>query len=411
MLQLRQCARDLCSLLCVHGEITMMCRLRIWPWWILFVGFVFGPKSEYVPAQVSFTPLGELGDPPSAGFVSDAFGLSGDGLVAVGFASSNLLGGEAFRWTRDGGMVGLGSLPAVIPGSRALAASRDGSVIAGSSNFGAGSQAFRWSAETGMVGLGTLSGGIETLGIASSISADGSVIVGVAGGAVGNALGEAFRWTATTGMMSLADRPSGFFHSRAQDVSADGSVVIGTIEIIGLGPQAFRWTMADGLVPLPEIIANAVSADGLTIVGSSGGIAGLWTEMGGIRQLGDLPGGIVMSGASDVSADGSLIVGAGETDKGSEAMFWTEATGMVNLHQFLFSHGIGELADWRLPSAAAVSADGRTIVGTGINPAGLREAWIATIPEPSTFILVALASAGWISLHRAKSRRANSSGS
>ena len=48
--------------------------------------------------------------------------------------------------------------------------------------------------------------------------------------------------------------------------------------------------------------------------------------------------------------------------------------------------------------ATAISADGRTLVGWGWNPAIEQEAWIAVIPEPATLALVALG--GLVLLHR-----------
>ena len=43
--------------------------------------------------------------------------------------------------------------------------------------------------------------------------------------------------------------------------------------------------------------------------------------------------------------------------------------------------GLGvNLNGWILTEARAISADGTTIVGTGTDPAGQTEAWIATIP-------------------------------
>ena len=47
-----------------------------------------------------------LGDLPGGDFSSGAYGVSGDGSVIVGYGSS-ASGLEAFRWTSDGGMVGL----------------------------------------------------------------------------------------------------------------------------------------------------------------------------------------------------------------------------------------------------------------------------------------------------------------
>jgi hypothetical protein len=49
-----------------------------------------------------------------------------------------------------------------------------------------------------------------------------------------------------------------------------------------------------------------------------------------------------------------------------------------------------DLTGWTLTSCTAVSGDGMTIVGNGTNPQGNREAWIATIPEPTTILLLGL---------------------
>ena len=47
-------------------------------------------------------------------------------------------------------------------------------------------------------------------------------------------------------------------------------------------------------------------------------------------------------------------------------------------------------AGWEFYSAAAISDDGRTIVGTGFDPTlGATVAFIATVPEPATALLLA----------------------
>ena len=72
-----------------------------------------------------------------------------------------------------------------------------------------------------------------------------------------------------------------------------------------------------GFVPDRETSsrANAVSADGSVVVGSSTGPAGqdifLWTAGGGMVSLGDLLGGSINAEAMGVSSDGSVIVGFG----------------------------------------------------------------------------------------------------
>jgi len=56
---------------------------------------------------------------------------------------------------------------------------------------------------------------------------------------------------------------------------------------------------------------------------------------------------------------------------------------------------------WTLTEVADISADGRTVVGMGINPAGQEEAWMATVPEPSTLVLLAVG--GLAALRRTRS--------
>ncbi len=75
--------------------------------------------------------------------------------------------------------------------------------------------------------------------------------------------------------------------------------------------------------------ANAVNADGSVVVGvgnsGNGNEAFRWTEGSGMVALGDLAGGSFYSYASAVNADGSVVVGFGTSVNGTEAFRWTEA--------------------------------------------------------------------------------------
>jgi probable HAF family extracellular repeat protein len=211
---------------------------------------------------------------------------------------------------------------------------------------------------------------------------------------------EAFRWTESGGMVGLGDLPGGDFFSYAIDVSADGSVIVGSGSSVN-GNEAFRWTKSAGMVGLGQLssgdffsYANGVSADGSVIVGASYGVNGneafRWTESGGMVGLGGLRGGFD-SYANDVSADGSVIVGYSNNANGNQEAFrWTQETGMVSLKETLIGKGL-DVSGWTLSSAQAISADGFTIVGNGINPSGQTEAWMANlspepIPEPLTIL-------------------------
>jgi probable HAF family extracellular repeat protein len=151
--------------------------------------------------------------------------------------------------------------------------------------------------------------------------------------------------------------------------------------------------------------ASDVAADGSVVVGVAyhglGDEAFLWTSGGGMVGLGDLPGGNFSSRAHAVSADGSTVVGESMIGfQGEEAAFiWDATHGMRPLDQVLTGLGV-DLTGWTLRQALDISADGRAIAGVGINPSGQTEAWLAVLPEPSGGLLVALGLAGIAALRR-----------
>lgn len=339
----------------------------------------------------TFTPLGFL----PGGFSSGASAISADGRVVVGDATSSA-GGQAFRWTAEEGMVGLGDLPGGTFSSAAFGVSADGSVIVGqgsSSGFDA-NQAFRWTQATGMVGLGDLPGG-RFLSRASDVSGDGSVVVGDASSVQTCCTDQGFRWTEASGMVALGDLPGGPFQSHVGGISDDAQVIVGQGRDESVHGDPIRWL---GAVPYVLDVqagapssggANGVSADGRFIVGlgvwDQGPEAFLWSESDGTTRLGDLPGGEFYSEAADVSDDGSVVVGYGSTGALAEAMIWTRAGGMQRLVDVLVAGGATGLDGWSLKYAVGVSADGTRIAGVGINADGGYEAFVAqvaTVPLP-----------------------------
>ena len=162
----------------------------------------------------------------------------------------------------------------------------------------------------------------------------------------------------------LGDLPGGAFDSAANAVSADGRVVVGS-SFSASGPEAFRWEdgVMTGLGDLPgsvfSSVATAVSADGRVIVGhgqSASGLEAFRWENGMITGLGDLPGGEVKSRADGVSADGSVIAGAASVPGGWEAFRWEGGS----------MEGLGDLPGGVSSSLArGVSSDGEVVVGWG----------------------------------------------
>lgn len=332
---------------------------------------------------------------------SYANAVSADGLVVVGddyscFSIYECGGTVSFRWTQAGGMVGIKG-----PGERASVASSvsgDGSVVVGFTPVvGCGPSGWRWTQAGGPVGLGGFPGGCSS--DAHGVSADGSVVVGV--GDHGSTPVEAFRWTQASGVVGLG-LLAGYENSSASGVSADGSVVVGYTSILYTDEaEAFRWTQDGGMVGLGYLdefgyqsYANAVSADGSVIVGDSDGQAFRWTQADGMVGLDPLRRG-GNSGTLAVSADGSVVVGGG-----FNAFYWTQAGGVRPLRDMLVNDLGLDLNGWTLSRANGVSADGLTIVGDGIDPRGFDEAWIAHIPEPSSLAAIGVLAGLALARHR-----------
>jgi cysteine-rich repeat protein/probable HAF family extracellular repeat protein len=147
-------------------------------------------------------------------------------------------------------------------------------------------------------------------------------------------------------MEGLGDLDGGNFDSWAGDISDDGTVIVGG-GISASGWEAFRWTPG-----------------------------------GGMEGLGGLDGGRFESEAYAVSADGSVIVGECQSASGDEVCIWDATGRILELDQVLVNNFGLDLTGWTLERATGISDDGLTIVGTGTNPSGYTEAWIAVLGPP-----------------------------
>ncbi|MEX2138190.1 MAG: hypothetical protein WD894_02930 [Pirellulales bacterium] len=145
-----------------------------------------------------------------AAFSGIATDVSADDAVVVGYreAARPSSGIEAFRWTAETGFIILDHLGAFNQ-SYAWGVSADGGMVVGES--GISSVAVRWSTDGRVTPLVT--------GHAQAIaaSADGSI---VAGNAISDLYSEAFRWS--DGRNTLLGTLSGDLESLARDMTPDG---------------------------------------------------------------------------------------------------------------------------------------------------------------------------------------------
>jgi probable HAF family extracellular repeat protein len=242
-------------------------------------------------------------------------------------------------------MYDLGTLGGATSG--AYAVSNNGLVVVGWAMIGGGStdlHAFRWvsgdasgvASNPQMYDLGTLG---ESQSWAKSLSADGSVAVGVSYESGG--INRAFRWVsgATGGvganpqMYDLGNL--GGTNSYANGVSANGSVVVGGAQTVDSYYHAFRW-----------------------VSGATGGVASN-------PQMYDLGtwGGGTRSWANGVSADGLVVVGqARDSNSVDHAFRWTQGAGMQSVEEWLQANGV-TVSGISTLSANATNANGSVVVG------------------------------------------------
>ncbi len=253
------------------------------------------------------TDLGTLASPADdADTFSAAFGISNDGSTIVGGSKLGPTDVEhAFRIGSDNTMTDLGSLAGAASNSFATAVNSDGSVVVGGTDVtGGGSHAFRWD-QTPSTNTGVMTdlGGFGGNSVATAVNLDGSVVVGGADMDVVIASTHTNRthatmWTAPTNTPTDLGVLPGDTASIANDVSGDGTIVVGVSDSTGVsGPtgdilgvsydaatsHAFRWTQATGIKDLRQLLIDA------------------GVDMTNIR----------LSSANGISKDGQVIVGAG----------------------------------------------------------------------------------------------------
>jgi probable HAF family extracellular repeat protein len=354
------------------------------------------------PATASIQSLGSLFSSPVTAPNSRAFGISSDGRYVSGWSNSNESGDrQAFVWSDASGMIGLGDLPGGLFRSEALAVSNTG-VAVGSGAVANGSEAFRWTSSQGMMSIGTL-GGSEKQAFAEDVSADGNVVVGQSKN-VSNSQ-RAYRWAPATGMVEMGVGVlDPFVSSHAFAVSGDGSTIVGQGRLLPSSTTgAWRWTESTGFQDLGDLgsinsIPWEVSWNGSVAVGESNGNAFCWTAPQGMTQLTGLPGGSIFRRALAVSGNGVVVVG--DTGFNGAAVIWDAQHEARFLEDALFEDYGLDLTNWTLESATDISADGRFITGYGRLQGAGQVAFIITLPVPEHRSAVLAAMALLLTPHR-----------
>jgi uncharacterized membrane protein len=303
-----------------------------------------------------------------AGFVANS--VSNNGQIVVGNAGSNNL-----IWTEANGLQSIGGITNGFPMGGQASISNDGSKISATvtnpdNDFN--EMGYYDVATQTWTYLGGIGGPIDgSISSAWSISGDGSMAVGL-GWIGGNA--HAIKWTENEGMVDMGSTVANR-SSRANDANNDGSTIVGWQDSSTGFRQAAVWV--DGVQTLitdsggnPVSEAGAVSGDGVWAVGGGNNFnAWRWSEDTGVINIPHPNSSFSFRGSStSINEDGSIIVGFYRPFPGpatfGEGFIWTEATGRVELNEYVTSLGMDTQGIiFALP--LGISNDGTSIVGLG----------------------------------------------
>jgi hypothetical protein len=180
---------------------------------------------------------------------------------------------------------------------------------------------------------------------------------------------------------SVPNRPT-----RGNGITQDGTIVVGWQDAVNGQREAVKWVNG-----VQEFIVDAdgqrtgeadgVNSDGSVIWGGGyrndgTGRGWLWRAGHGFMPMGQ--GGIgilVQTVPIAASEDGSVVIGLTRNfDAGVQyGWIWTAKKGWSPLNDYLKGQ---VAAGWDLNAPTAISADGRIIAGTGLNPSGRVQAYI-----------------------------------
>lgn len=293
------------------------------------------------------------------------FALSADGAVVVGFrAIAGFPVGVA--WDSAGAVTELGTLgldpDSNLNYSSVNACTPAADVLVGITSSPQGQEAFRWTKQDGLVGLGGLSDTPPFRSDAFGVGSDGNTIVGDSLNSENKT--RLFRWDSILGMQALSS--GGFDELSVNDASPDARAMTGGART---GPDQaaspFVWHESTGVTPIPmpsgaaTAFGFAVNNDGHRVTGryepadTPPGTSGfIWTPDSGsvdlnaycIDTLGIDPGDWILY-PEDTDASGGVVVGAARLHTNGSQFALAEAAFVLDLG---------------LPCSADLTADGNT---------------------------------------------------
>ena len=346
---------------------------------IILASYSMAASADTIQFQYTVTDLGTFG---GASAQSAANAINNQGEV-VGWAADPTTGyfGNAFVWGGSNGtaMLNLGTLDgATTSVSNGVAIGNNG-WVAGTSDSGSTTLGFLWTGSGSIQSIGTL-GGASTL-------VYGMNNVGTIVGGSQTASGAAHGFVYSNGVMrdtgtlfDIAVNDSGqiaAFHN-----SGNGA---GQAYLVSASGQARNIGSLGGTDTQPEAINDNGEIAGISSTAGNQTTHAFLYSGGKMTDLGVLIGGDY-SQASGINDEGD-VVGESDYDAAQDAHAFLYTGGqMVDLNSVIDPN-----SRWTLVNADAINDNGQ-IVGIGFSPNGDEHAFLLTpTPEPSTFVLLAVA--------------------
>jgi len=300
----------------------------------VLVALIFLLLSPFCAAQVyKITKLPTLGGKARPRNANFAFGINSSGQVAGCSPTSEVNVPHIFLWTPASGIQDLGvECYGWQWGPGELEVGQGGLNDLGhvTSDIDEGSpEGFLWSASGGFqdLGIDVYPAGVNNLDqVAGSFNIFGN--------------DHAFFWT--SGMTMPKDLGTlGGNDSFAFGINDAGQVVGVSETAKGMG-AAFLWSESTGMQGLPSPFgsAYAINNQGVVVGETASEHAGLWTQTGGVQDLGVLPG--TTSSIAVALNNRRVVVGNSWYSQPGFAFLWSSSQGMLNLNVF----GKNKLQNW-----------------------------------------------------------------